>query len=136
MKKSFSPLLIVCSLVFIVACEKNETTQSKDCVPVKILDVVCNSAVLQITDPAYYHLGVNGYEKNGITYDHVFTTILPCKLPSNNNSRPNMGVADKPFYVQILDQPEASDPNCGSCAAIVSNAPNKLWYVSFSEKCN
>lgn len=136
MKKSFSILLMAFSLAFLTACEKTEETHPEGCVQVKILDAVCRSAVLQITDPAYYHLGVNGYVKNGVTYDHVFTTIFPCKLPSDSIIRPNTGVADRPFYVQILEQPEASDPNCGSCMAVVSNAPNKILYIKFSEKCN
>lgn len=136
MKKSYSFLLMAFCLVFLTACEKNEETHPEGCVQVRLLDAICRSAVLQITDPAYYHLGVNGYVKDGVTYDHVFTTIFPCTLPSDNSARPNMGVADKPFYVQILEQPEASDPNCVSCMAVVANAPNKTIPVKFSEKCN
>jgi len=136
MKEKYSILLMSFCLILFAACEKTEATNPEGCVQVRILDQVCNSAVLQITDPAYYNLGVNGYQKDGITYDHVFTTIFSCQALSNNNMRPNMGVADKPFYVQILEQPEAGDPNCGSCAAIVSNAPNKLIHVKFSEKCD
>lgn len=136
MKKNyFIPMFIFCT-VLILGCEKNEKIHPTGCVQVRILDAVCNSAVLQITDPAYYELGVNGYQKDGIIYDHVFSTILPCTIPSDNSTRPNMGVADKPFYVQILEQPEASDPNCVSCMAVVANAPNKTIPVKFSEKCN
>ncbi len=118
------------------ACEKNEQKSLNGCIQVTVLDAICNTAVLQILDPAYYHLGVNGYQKNGITYDHVFTTVFPCKLPQNNTGRPNQGIADKPFYVKLLEQPEPGDPNCGTCLAIVSNAPDKLLYVSASDNCS
>lgn len=124
-------------LLALAGCEKNDHNNTDGCIQVKVLDAVCNSAVLQILDPDYYHLGVNGYQKNGVIYDHVFTTVFPCKLPDNVYSgRPNQGVADKPYYVKIIDQPEPSDPNCMTCAAIVSNAPNKFLHISVSQECN
>lgn len=137
MKRNSFIMLAALNLLLLTACEKNDPKKTDGCIQVKLLDAVCNSAVLQILDPDYYHLGVNGYQKNGVTYDHVFSTVLPCKLPDSSfNGRPSQGVADKPFYVNIIDQPEPSDPNCVSCAAVVNNAPNKSLYISFSQACN
>ena len=137
MKRNSFIILTSLFLFLSAGCEKTERNNTEGCVQVKVLDAVCNTAVLQILDPDYYHLGENGYQKDGITYDHVFGTVFPCKLPNNNLSvRPNQVVADKPFYVKIIDQPEPSDPNCGTCLAVVSNAPSKWLHVSVSQQCN
>ena len=137
MKRNSFIILTSLFLFLSAGCEKTERNNTEGCVQVKVLDAVCNTAVLQILDPDYYHLGENGYQKDGITYDHVFGTVFPCKLPNNNLSvRQNQGVADKPFYVKIIDQPEPSDPNCGTCLAVVSNAPSKWLHVSVSQQCN
>jgi hypothetical protein len=95
------------------------------------------SAGCEKTEQNYYHLGVNGYQKNGITYDHVFATVFPCKSSTSTfPGTPDEGAADKPFYVKIIDQPEPGDPNCGTCLAVVSNAPNKWLHISVSQQCN
>ena len=137
MKRNSFIILTSLFLFLAMGCEKTEQNNNQGCVQVKVLDAICNTAVLQILDPNYYHLGENGYQKDGITYDHVFGTVFPCKLPNNNLvGRPNQGAADKPFYVKIIDQPEPSDPNCGTCLAVVSNAPNKWLHVSISQQCS
>ncbi|BFG71703.1 hypothetical protein KACHI17_25840 [Sediminibacterium sp. KACHI17] len=137
MKRNSFIVLTSLFLLITAGCEKNEQTNTEGCIRVKVLDAVCNTAVLQILDPAYYHLGENGYQKNGVTYDHVFGTSMPCRLPNNTSpGRPEQGVADKPMYVKIIDQPEPSDPNCGTCLAVISNAPSKWLHVSFSPQCN
>ncbi len=137
MKRKSAILLSSLFLLIFTSCEKNEQNNAEGCVQVKVLDALCNTAVLQILDPDYYHLGVNGYQKNGVTYDHVFATVFPCKLAATTlPGRPEQGVADKPLYVKIIDQPEPSDPNCGTCAAVVSNAPNKWLHVSVSQQCS
>lgn len=137
MKRKSAILLSSLFLLIFTSCEKNEQNNAEGCVQVKVLDALCNTAVLQILDPDYYHLGVNGYQKNGVTYDHVFATVFPCKLYATTlPGRPVQGVADKPLYVKIIDQPEPSDPNCGTCAAVVSNAPNKWLHVSVSQQCS
>lgn len=137
MKRNSFIILTSLFLFLSAGCEKTEQTSTEGCVQVKILDAVCNTAVLQILDPNYYYLGENGYQKDGITYDHVFATVLPCKLADTTlPGRPNQGVADKPLYVKIIDQPEPSDPNCGTCLAVVSNAPSKWLHISVSQQCN
>jgi len=137
MKRTSFIILTSLFLFLSTGCEKTEQNSTEGCVQVKVLDALCNTAVLQILDPDYYHLGINGYQKNGVTYDHVFATVFPCKLPTTTfPGRPDQGVADKPFYVKIIDQPEPSDPNCGTCLAVVSNAPSKWLHVSVSQQCN
>lgn len=137
MKRNSFIILTSLFLFLSVGCEKNEQNNTEGCIQVKVLDVLCNSAVLQILDPDYYHLGVNGYQKNGITYDHVFATVLTCKLPFTDTLyRADQGVTDRPLYIKIIDQPEPSDPNCVSCAAIVSNAPSKWLHISIAQECS
>jgi hypothetical protein len=137
MKRNSFIILTSLFLFISAGCEKTEQNNVEGCVQVKVLDALCNTAVLQILDPDYYHLGVNGYQKNGITYDHVFATVFPCKSSTSTfPGTPDEGAADKPFYVKIIDQPEPGDPNCGTCLAVVSNAPNKWLHISVSQQCN
>lgn len=137
MKRNSFIILTSLFLFLSAGCEKTEQASTEGCIQVKVLDAVCNTAVLQILDPKYYYLGENGYQKDGITYDHVFSTVIPCKsINVNVPGRPIQGAADKPFFVKIIDQPEPSDPNCGTCFAVVSNAPSKWLHISLSQQCN
>lgn len=125
---------LTCVTLILTGCEKTEEELLQQCFKVKILDEVCGTAVMQIQDEAYYKYGVNGYQLDGVTYDHVFSTELSCAdLSKFQTLAPSLrGLV---VNIKILKQKEY-DPACVRCAAIVPNAPAKWIPVKFSEKCN
>lgn len=60
------------------SCDKSSDELKDECLEVKILDEICGNAVVQILDPKLYEYGENGYQLDGVTYDHVFATRLSC----------------------------------------------------------
>lgn len=119
--------------VLFSGCEKTEEELFNQCFKVKILNEVCGTAVVQILDADYYQYGVNGYQLDGVTYDHVFSTELSCadltKFQTFAASLRGL-VVD----VKMLKQMEY-DPTCIRCAAVVPNAPAKWIPLKFSENC-
>jgi len=133
MKRIFLSTLTCLALLF-SSCEKTEEELLQQCFTIKILDEVCGTAVVQIQNEEYYKYGVNGYQLDGVTYDHVFSTELSCadltKFKTLSASLRGL-VVD----VKMLKQMEY-DPACTRCAAIVPNAPAKWIPIKFSENCN
>ncbi|HCL05251.1 MAG TPA: hypothetical protein DHW64_04480 [Chitinophagaceae bacterium] len=125
---------LTCLTLILSGCDKTEEELLQQCFKVKILDEVCGTAVVQIQDEAYFKYGVNGYQLDGVTYDHVFSTELSCadltKFQTLAASLRGL-VVD----VKMLKQMEY-DPACTRCAAIVPNAPAKWIPIKFSENCN
>lgn len=122
------------SMVLILSgCEKTEEELLQQCFKVKILDEICGTAVVQIQDEAYFTYGVNGYQLDGVTYNHVFSTELSCadltKFKTLAASLRGL-VVD----VKMLKQMEY-DPACTRCAAIVPNAPPKWIPIKFADDC-
>lgn len=124
---------VVCFTTILTGCEKTEEELLAQCFKVKILNEVCGTAVVQIQDPEYFKYGVNGYQLDGVTYDHVFSTELSCadltKLQTFAASLRGL-VVD----VKMLKQMEY-DPACTRCAAVVPNAPAKWIPLKFTENC-
>jgi hypothetical protein len=133
MKRIILSTFTCLALVF-SSCEKTEEELLNHCFKVKILDEVCGTAVVQIQDEEYYKYGVDGYQLEGVTYNHVFSTELSCadltKFKTLAASLRGL-VVD----VKMLKQAEY-DPACIRCAAIVPNAPAKWVPIKFSENCN
>lgn len=133
MKKIILSTLTCLSLVF-SGCEKKDEELLAHCFKVKILDEVCGSAVVQIQDEDYYKFGVNGYQLDGVIYDHVFSTELSCADLSRFHTLAS-SLRGLVVDVKMLKQMEY-DPACGRCAAIVPNAPAKWIPIKFSDNCN
>ncbi|MFZ6025739.1 MAG: hypothetical protein ACOYVG_14920 [Bacteroidota bacterium] len=133
MKRIILSTLTCLALVF-SGCEKTEEELLQQCFKVKILDEVCGTAVVQIQNEEYFKYGVNGYQLEDVTYDHVFSTELSCtdltKFKTLAASLRGLVV-----NVKMLKQMEY-DPACVRCAAIVPNAPAKWIPIKFSEQCN
>lgn len=129
MKSILLAAITTLTLVF-SGCEKNDEALLKKKFKIKILDEVCGTAVVQIQDEDYYRFGVDGYELDGVTYDHVFSTELSCAdLSKFKTFAPSLRglVVD----VKILKQMEY-DPACIRCASIVPNAPAKWVPIKYS----
>lgn len=60
-------------------CQSEVLEADKNCIRVKVLDFLCERAVFQILDPAYYHLGENNWVSDSSTYYHVFYSPLGCR---------------------------------------------------------
>lgn len=121
------------ALLFLLAatgCDKSESELTTQEFRVKIIDEVCSNAVLQIQDSVLYQYGTNGFVKNGVTYDHVFTTRFTCA----DMAQMQTYTADKTgMVVKIrLLKTENAEPNCTTCAAIVPNAPSVFHWVALS----
>lgn len=135
MKKIFLPAL-TCLALILTGCEKTEEEEEElqECFKVKILDEVCGTAVVQIQDEAYFKYGVNGYQPDGVTYDHVFSTELSCADLSRFKTFA-ASLRGLVVDVKMLKQMEY-DPACVRCDAIVPNAPVKWIPIKFSANCN
>ncbi len=88
--------------------------------PVKVLDEICGTAVMQILDSNYYALGTNGYVQNGITYDHVFATDLSC---SDMKELMTYAASLKGMELKVQLTQYRPDNTCVKCAATIPNAP-------------
>lgn len=132
MKKIILATLICFTTIF-SGCEKTEEELLQQCFKAKILDEICGTAVLQIQDPAYYQFGIDGYQLDGVTYDHVFSTELSCadlgSLQTNNTL-----LRGREINIKILKQAQY-DPACIRCASLVLNAPAKWIPIKLSNEC-
>ncbi len=133
MKRYVLASLLISGLLF-SSCEKTDEQLPEKCVQVKILDELCGTAVMQILDEEYFKFGVDGYQKEGITYDHVFSTELSCADLSKFQT---LAASLKGLVVNVkmLKQMQY-DPACVRCAGVVPNAPAKWIPVTFSGSCD
>lgn len=132
MKLTFINLLLLLSLVF-SACDKSSSDLKDQCVEVKILNEICGNAVVQILDPKLYDYGENGYQLDGVTYDHVFSTRFSCsdlsKMYANASSLKGLQI-----NVQATDRHE-DDAYCTRCAATIADAPQKFTLLKIASGC-
>lgn len=133
MKRYVLASLLISSLLF-SGCEKTDEQLLEKCVQVKILDELCGTAVMQILDEDYFKFGVGGYQKDGVTYDHVFSAELSCADLSKFQT---LAASLKGLVVNVKMMKQIQyDPACTKCAAVVPNAPAKWIPIKFSEKCD
>lgn len=133
MKRYVLASLLISSLLF-SGCEKKDEQLLEKCVQVKILDELCGTAVMQILDEDYFRFGVDGYQKDGVTYDHVFSTELSC---ADITKFQTLAASLKGLVVNVKMLKQAQyDPACTKCAAVVPNAPAKWIPVAFTGNCD
>ena len=115
------------------SCDKSSDELKDECLEVKILDEICGNAVVQILDPKLYEYGENGYQLDGVTYDHVFATRFSCadmsKLYATSSSLKGVQVKVK------ATETHEDDPNCTRCAATIANAPQKFVLLKVVADC-
>lgn len=132
MKLTYISLMLLLLLAF-VACDKSSSELKDQCLEVKILDEICGNAVVQILDPKLYEYGDNGYQLDGVTYDHVFATRFSCadmsKMYSNSSSLKGLQIK-----VKATDRHE-DDAYCTRCAATIANAPQKFALLKIATDC-
>lgn len=126
MKKIHLLFTLALGMIF-TACEKDYNNQTAECFRVKIVDQVCNTVVLQILDSNQYALGVNGYEKNGIRYNHVFTTTLNCDDAQAYANRQQIEGGTPTFYVRLESKKREDD--CVTCSGTIPNPPQQFHSV-------
>ncbi|TAG12170.1 MAG: hypothetical protein EAZ35_10885 [Sphingobacteriia bacterium] len=111
-------LLTLIIFVFASSCEKTEPESQSNTFKVKILSEICNTAIVQILDSNYYHLGVSGYTSTGIKFDHVFNTKFTCedmqKMQTLTASRAGLVVS-----IKTVKEPKL-EPGCVLCEALTS----------------
>ena len=132
MKLTFINLLLLLSLVF-SACDKSSSDLKDQCVDVKILNEICGNAVVQILDPKLYEYGENGYELDGVIYDHVFATRFSCTDMSKMNAI-SSSLKGLQVKVKVTDRHE-DDAYCTRCAATIANAPQKFTLLKVVTDC-
>jgi hypothetical protein len=115
------------------ACDKSSSELQDQCFEVKILNEICGNAVVQILDPKLFDYGENGYQLDGISYNHVFTTRFSCadmsKMSASASSLKGLQIK-----VKATDRHE-DDPYCTRCAATISNAPHKFVLLKIAADC-
>ncbi len=110
----------------ILGCKKTEKSDS-DCFNVKVLGSVCGVVVLQIQDPAFENLGVDGWYNpfDKKVYDNVFLLKNYCD---------NIGVDNKDVFKVKLKNETTINNNCYVCYALFpGNLPNIQLAVTACE---
>jgi hypothetical protein len=110
----------------ILGCKKNEKLDT-NCFNVKTVTSFCGVVVLQIQDPAFEYLGVDGWYNpiDKKTYDNVFLLKNYCD---------NIGVDGKDVFKVKLKNESTINNNCIVCLAIFPGAtPTAALAVSTCE---
>lgn len=125
--KSISSVLFFSVFLFAFTCQQEMINNSNDtCVNVSVLRSICGTAVLQIKDPTFYHLGENvGSEQN------VFLANVESKESSANVKRDEIDLSD----TYVLINPDDFNSDGIQCLAMVNYAGTKQHNVRFVEPC-
>ncbi len=111
-------LLTFVIFIFASSCEKTESESQSNTFKVKILSEICNTAIVQILDSNYYHLGVSGYNSAGVKFEHVFNTKFTCedmqKMQTLTASRVGLVAS-----IKIVKTPKL-EPACVLCEALTA----------------
>lgn len=109
--------------------EKDEAARPDDMVTVRVSIVasICGDAICRIEDKDYAYLGQQGFRFQGMTYDGVFTTVLPCPTLPGSAAISTAGSGDI-FTVTISKQPFDGDCDFARCMATFSEAPPSVFY--------
>jgi hypothetical protein len=112
--------LITTVAMLLNACELEEPTYAGECIEVKYVTGICGQAVLEIQDPAYYHLGETWNGNN-----HVFYTLFHC----DDMEKSTEGT----FLITIQ---EAYEPgSCAVCLAMLDYTGEKRYDVRRVDVC-
>jgi len=111
--------LITLLALVILSCENNH---SGKCVNVKVVKELCGQAVLQILDPEYFDHGQTWVDGQGVQYENVFLTILPCSY--TDSGTPDI---KKELYIQFTDS--STDNTCARCYALL-DGPEKFSFIT------
>lgn len=132
MKLASIALLLLLTFT-ISSCDKSSDELKDQCFEVKILNEICGNAVVQILDEDLYQYGENGYQLDGVTYDHVFATTFSCTDLSKINT---FAASLRGLHLQVkVTERHEDDPYCTRCAATIANAPQKFVLLSVVNDC-
>lgn len=124
------PLLL---LITLIACDqKEECIKYENCVRVKLHKEFCGQAILEILDPMNFNKGQNWADGNGIEYQNVFSTILPCTRPDQLTDDSGALKPGIEFYIQFADSQD--DNRCAVCLALLVG-PEKFSHIKIVNNC-
>ncbi|MFM7328362.1 MAG: hypothetical protein ACKO3B_06475 [Bacteroidota bacterium] len=117
-------VLLVTVVVFTEGCSTHAPKQAsgEPCIRVRYVTGICLDAVLEIRDPAFYHLGERWRE-----HDHVFRTTVPCGSEELMES-------GRDFYVVLMSKP-SDEPPCIRCRAALDYDGEKSYPVKLVKRC-
>jgi hypothetical protein len=132
-------LIITFASLLIILTSCGDTTEvgerESHCIPVKIVASMCEHAVLQVTDPAYYHLTEDGWKDDiDKKHDHVFYTNFNCATMAEFNKLAMPSLKGLTFDVEIVTTQEPG--NCMTCLALFISPPTKKHLVEICPKGN
>ena len=129
--KNILATLLLSFFLMGISCEKTGVTYTTEPFRVKIISEICGTAVVQIQDEVFYKYGTDGFIKEGVTYNHVFTTQFSCadlaKLQSLTANKTGLVIK-----IQLINS-AIVEPNCVRCEATVSNAPSLFQHLSLTQ---
>lgn len=114
-------ILAISLLMFaMLSCNDDEAEPlNTSCIPVKYVDGICGTAILQIQDENFFTLGETA---NG--FDHVFFTMLPCAADAEV-------LNGETFSISIINKSDLGD--CIQCLAAISYSGNKSYHIAIKE---
>jgi len=117
MKKFLLGLFV---LVMLSSCNEDDALPT-GCIEVKVLDMFCGQAIMQIQDPDYYYLGetANGYENVFFTYPHC--------VDSGRDLSENV-------LIELTDDKDKG--GCAVCLAILPYDGERIYHSRIRDFCD
>ena len=120
--------LLLLSFVTLSCEEKCEPDHS--CVRVKLIRTLCGQANLQILDPAFFDRGQAWQDRDGVAFEHAFSTLIPGNMSLHFSE--SMFEPGFEFYIQFADN-HLGD-NLVQCQAYLYG-PEKFSYIMVVPDC-
>jgi hypothetical protein len=122
-------LIAVTGVLMSAQCRKD--CNRNDCMKVSLVTSLCADVILQIKDPAFYHLSQGSWTYNGVTYEHVFKVDNFCDYSRSMQDKFGNNTPQD-FYVRVT---ESETENCAVCLALIVDPPSKRLAVKAAD-CN
>lgn len=123
--KTTSSVLFLSVFLFAFTCQQEVINKSNGtCVNVSVLRSICGTAVLQIKDPAFYHLGENVGDEQNVFLAYIEVKPTDASVDAGNKEN---------AYVEI--NPENFNTDGIQCLAMVDYAGAKQHNVRFVKPC-
>lgn len=127
-----SKVIIVLLSLGALACEDKNCEPNTNCVRVKLVKELCGQAILQILDESYFSWGQSWEDGDGVQYENVFTTLLPCELSDNFGDGSGTIEPGDEFTIRFTGNQH--DDECARCKALL-DGPEKFLPIEVTDNC-
>ncbi len=118
---------LIAFLSFFLLC-LNQEQPLKKLIRGKLVYNTCATAIIQIKDPSYFHLGQKIWQKtpSDVEYEHVFTVKNRCQLVSANIQ------TNEEFLFEVAKE-DIEETNCAKCI-LYDYPPDSILTIGSTRK--